>query len=61
MGQYLEENDDEFIYFNAVGLAYADISIAYAMYKHAIEQGFGKVSSFRNNDFDKDLTGKVVL
>ena len=56
------ENDDEFIYFNAVGLAYADISIAYAMYKHAIEQGFGRELALQETMiFDKDLTGKVVL
>lgn len=35
------ENDDEFIYFNAVGLAYIDVSIAYAMYARAKEQGKG--------------------
>ncbi|PZD71151.1 Delta(1)-pyrroline-2-carboxylate reductase [Acaryochloris thomasi RCC1774] len=33
---------DERIYFNAVGLAYADIAIAYAMFKRASEAGFGQ-------------------
>ena len=35
------EDDREFIYFNAVGLAYVDVSIAYAMYRRAREGGFG--------------------
>ncbi len=32
----------ERIYFNAVGLAYADIAIAFAMFKRASEAGFGQ-------------------
>lgn len=32
----------ERIYFNAVGLSYIDISIAFQMYKKAISSGFGK-------------------
>ena len=36
------EHADERIYFNAVGLAYTDIAIAYAMFKRADEAGFGQ-------------------
>lgn len=32
----------ERVYFNAVGLAYADIAIAYAMFQRASEAGFGQ-------------------
>ncbi len=56
------ENDNEFIYFDAVGLAYVDVSIAYAMYKHAVNQGFGKELALQEDMiFDKDLEGKIVL
>ncbi|HYF81606.1 MAG TPA: ornithine cyclodeaminase family protein [Clostridia bacterium] len=56
------ENDDEFIYFDAVGLAYVDVSIAYAMYKHAIDQGFGKELALQEcMIFDKDLAGKIIF
>ena len=36
------ENDDERIYFNAVGLAYVDVAIAVAMYERASEAGMGQ-------------------
>ena len=36
------ENDDERIYFNAVGLAYVDVGIAIAMYERALEAGMGQ-------------------
>ena len=36
------ERSDERIYFNAVGLAYADVAIAYAMYNRAKEAGMGQ-------------------
>ncbi len=36
------ENDDERIYFNAVGLAYVDVGIAIAMYERALEAGVGQ-------------------
>ncbi|MEM0896506.1 MAG: ornithine cyclodeaminase family protein [Verrucomicrobiota bacterium] len=36
------ESDDERIYFNAVGLAYADVAIAYAMFLRAKEAGMGQ-------------------
>ena len=35
------ENDEEFIYFDAVGLAYVDVSIANAMYECAKAAGVG--------------------
>lgn len=54
------ENDKEFIYFNAVGLAYTDVSIAYAMYKRAVEAGVGTQSYLQEKMiFEKDLTGKI--
>lgn len=35
-------NEDERVYFNAVGLAYVDIAIAWAMYRRATERGLGQ-------------------
>ena len=56
------ENKKEFIYFNAVGLAYTDVSIAYAMYKKALEAGFGTKSYLQKNMiFEKDLRGKIIF
>ena len=56
------ENDDEFIYFNAVGLAYVDISIAYSMYQKALQAGVGNWTYLQENMiFEKDLEGKVRL
>ena len=54
------ENDDEFIYFNAVGLAYVDVSIASAMYHRALEAGVGRWTYLQESMiFEKDLAGKV--
>ncbi len=36
------EKEDERVYFNAVGLAYIDIAIAWAMCRHATQGGFGQ-------------------
>ncbi|QDT50727.1 alanine dehydrogenase [Symmachiella dynata] len=36
------ENNEERIYFNAVGLAYVDVAIAVAMYERASEAGMGQ-------------------
>ena len=36
------ENDDEFIYYNGVGMSYADVALADWMYKKASEKGFGQ-------------------
>ena len=54
------ENDQEFIYFNAVGLAYVDVSIAYAMYKKCLEAGVGTWTYLQEKMIvEKDLSGKV--
>lgn len=54
------ENDSEFIYFDAVGLSYVDISIAYAMYNRAKEANVGSWSYLQEKMiFEKDLTGKA--
>ena len=56
------ENDDERIYFNAVGLSYVDISIAMAMYEKAISQSTGQEMSlqsrmiFQHQELDKLIT-----
>ena len=56
------ESNDEFIYFDAVGLSYIDISIANAMYRRALEAGVGKKMPMQESMiFEKDLTGKVNL
>ena len=56
------ENDEEFIYFDAVGLAYVDVSIAHAMYERAKSAGAGTWSYLQENMiFEKDLTGKVTF
>ena len=56
------ENEDEFIYFDAVGLAYVDISIAYAMYERAKNAGAGTWSYMQKNMiFEKDLAGKIKM
>lgn len=54
------ENDGEFIYFDAVGLSYVDVSIAYAMYNRAKEANVGRWSYLQEKMiFEKDLAGKV--
>jgi len=54
------ENDEEFIYFDAVGLSYVDVSIAYAMYSRAKEANVGRWSYLQEKMiFEKDLTGKI--
>ncbi|MEZ5299330.1 MAG: ornithine cyclodeaminase family protein [Verrucomicrobiales bacterium] len=42
------ESADEIIYFNAVGLAYADVGIAHAMYLRAKEAGMGQDLKIQN-------------
>lgn len=42
------EHPNERIYFNAVGLAYVDVAIAYAMYKRAKEAGMGQDLRIQN-------------
>ncbi len=54
------ENPEEFIYFNAVGLAYLDVSIALEMFRRAASAGTGTESYLqRSMIFEKDLTGKL--
>ena len=56
------ENDEEFIYFNAVGLAYTDVSIANAMFNKAKAAGKGTPTFLQEKMiFEKDLAGKVKL
>ena len=56
------ESDDEFIYFNAVGLAYTDMAIANAMYKKALAAGVGRKTYLQESMiFEKDLFGKVKI
>jgi len=56
------ENDDEFIYFDAVGLSYVDVSIAYAMYNKALSANRGTWSYLQEKMiFEKELAGKVKL
>jgi ornithine cyclodeaminase/alanine dehydrogenase-like protein (mu-crystallin family) len=42
------QNDQEKIYFNAVGLAYVDVAIAHAMYLRAEEAGLGQDLKIQN-------------
>lgn len=36
------ESDNEWAYFNAVGLSFVDVAIALAMYERAMEHGFAQ-------------------
>ncbi len=50
------ESDDEFIYFNSVGLSFVDIALAYYMYNTAKSQGKGREIVMRNNSiFEYEL------
>ena len=40
-------NDDEFIYFNSVGLSYVDVALSYVFYKQATECGKGTAIDFQ--------------
>ena len=41
-------------------LAYVDVSIAYAMYRKALDAGVGKWTYLQENMiFEKDLSGKI--
>lgn len=42
------ESDTERTYFNAVGLAFTDVAIAYAMYQRALEAGTGQDLKIQN-------------
>lgn len=36
------ETEDEFIYFNSIGLSFVDVAVAYSFFKKAIRKGYGK-------------------
>ena len=56
------ENDREYIYFNAVGLSYIDIMLAYTMFKKCEEAGVGTMLPMQEVQiFEHDLAGKLVL
>lgn len=57
------ERDDEFIYFNAVGLAYVDVAIAHAMYVRARDNEQGVSMPLQESMiFEKDsLKDKIRL
>ena len=42
-------SDEERVYFNAVGLAFVDVAIAYAMFRRASEAGYGTRLSVQDN------------
>lgn len=49
------ENDDEFIYFNSVGMSFLDVALSNWMYKRATEKGLGQTISLKQKsmfDFD---------
>lgn len=45
------ENDEEFIYFNSVGLSYIDLNLANYIYKEAIKRGLGKDVVLAENNY----------
>ena len=56
------ENDKEYIYFNAVGLSYIDVTLAYTMFSKAAEAGAGTMMPMqREMIFEHDLSGKIHL
>ena len=56
------ENDKEYIYFNAVGLSYVDVMLAYTIYKKAAEAGAGTMLPMQEVQiFEHDLAGKIIL
>ena len=44
------ENDEEFIYFNSVGLSFIDLNYALYIYNSAKELGLGKVVVLCSSD-----------
>lgn len=53
------ENDEEFIYFNSVGLSYIDLNFANYIYKEAIKRGFAEEIVLAEND-DVDYLSLIV-
>lgn len=54
------ENEDEFIYFNSIGLAFVDIAVAYEFYSEIAKKNDGKVCTLRSSE-DKMLVDSIVL
>lgn len=55
------ENDDEFIYFNAVGLSYVDINLAIDMYKKVSNKNLGEIVKLQNKSmFDYDRNSFIL-
>lgn len=42
------EKDDEFIYYNGVGMSYVDVALANWMYEKAKEQGYGQIITLQD-------------
>ncbi len=57
------ESADERCYFNAVGLSYVDVGIAWAMYRRALEAGFGQRLTLQETMIfeHKDLASHIRL
>lgn len=56
------ENEKEYIYFNAVGLSYIDVTLAYTMFSKAAAANAGKLLPMQEKMiFEHDLTGKIHL
>ena len=50
------ENNDEFIYFNSVGLSYVDIALAYEIYRRCVSQNLGLYLDYCDKSvFERDL------
>ncbi len=45
------ETDDEFTYFNSVGLAYIDVAVAYHFYKKVLSRGLGIDWKMKSSNF----------
>ena len=56
------ENDKEYIYFNAVGLSYIDVTLANAMFEKAAAANAGTMMPMQQMTvFEHDLEGKIFL
>lgn len=44
------ETDDEFIYFNSIGLSYVDVGVAYDFYKQVLAKNLGNNWILQNSD-----------
>ena len=45
------ENDQEFTYFNSVGLAFIDVAVAYSFYQRVVEKGLGTDWNMKESTF----------